>query len=132
MIVLDENIHDARILGSVRRWYRGQVISIVELRPQTIIKDDAISGLLLQVQSPTFVTINVVDFWRKISPHPRYCIVTLALPQQMALQIPELLRRLLRQDSFRTKAQRMGYIFRVTPENFAYYTHNLSITDQNW
>lgn len=132
MIVLDENIHDARILDSVSRWYRGQVLSIVELRPQTIIKDDAISGLLLQVQSPTFVTINVGDFWRTIAPHPRYCIVTIALPQQMALQVPELLRRLLRQNSFRTKAQRMGYIFRVTPENFAYYTHNLSITDQNW
>lgn len=132
MIVLDENIHDARILDSVRRWYRGQVLSIVELRPQTIIKDDAISGLLLQVQAPTFVTINVGDFWRKIAPHPRYCVVTLALPQQMALQVPELLRRLLRQNSFRTKAQLMGTIARLTPDNFAYYTHNLSITDQNW
>lgn len=59
-------------------------------------------------------------------------IVTVALPQQMALQVPELLRRLLRQDSFRAKASRMGYIFRLTPESFAYYTRDLPITDQNW
>jgi len=132
MIVVDENIHDARILDSIRRWYRGRVVSVVELRPQTVIKDDAIPALLLQAQSPTFITINVDDFWRKVSPHPRYCVVTIALPQPLALQVPELLHRLLRFDSYRTKTSRMGYVFRLTPDGFGFYTSNRPITDQNW
>lgn len=133
MIVLDENIHDARILDSVKRWYRGQVISVVELRPQTIIKDDAIPRLLLHTRSPTFVTINVDDFWRKISPHRGYCIVTVALPQQMALQTSDLLHKLLRLHPYRASASRLGFVFRLTPDGFGYYSiHNRSVTEQNW
>lgn len=133
MIVLDENIHDARILDSVRRWYRGRVVSVVELRPQTIIKDDAIPSLLLQTRSPTFVTINVDDFWRKISPHRGYCIVTVALPQQMALQTPDLLHRLLRLPPYRTRASRLGLVFRLTPDGFGHYSiGNRSVIDQSW
>ena len=132
MIVLDENIHDSHILDSVRRRYRGRIVSVVDLRPQTIIKDDAIPGLLLQSQSTTFVTINVDDFWRKILPHPGYCVVTIPLPQQMALKAPDLLHRLLRLNSYRTKASRMRHIFRLTPDAFRYYTNNRSVIDQNW
>lgn len=61
MIVLDENIHEQRILEGVAGWYTGTVCSIVRLRPGTLIKDDAIPGLLLQHRSPTFVTVNVVS-----------------------------------------------------------------------
>jgi hypothetical protein len=59
MIVLDENLTDQQLIRAIAAWYRGNVTFITTLRPQTIIKDDAIPGLLLTVPSPTFVTINV-------------------------------------------------------------------------
>jgi hypothetical protein len=41
MIVIDENLHDLRILDAISEWYPGQVISVVTLRPGSVIKDDA-------------------------------------------------------------------------------------------
>lgn len=59
MIVLDENIYDPQLATRINAWYRGQVISINSLRPSTLVKDDSIPTLLLQVSQPTFVTINI-------------------------------------------------------------------------
>ncbi len=47
MIVLDEQLADARIVAAVERWYRGKVINILEVRPNTRVLDDVI-GVLLQ------------------------------------------------------------------------------------
>ena len=66
MIVVDENIHDEAILAEISAWYCGKVISVLDLRPRTIIKDEAIPTLLLKANQPTFITINVSDFWRKV------------------------------------------------------------------
>jgi hypothetical protein len=63
----------------IAQWYRGTVQFIIDLRPHTIVKDEAIPALLRQRSQPTFVTINDRDFWRKVAPDQRYCIMCFAL-----------------------------------------------------
>ena len=58
MIVLDEQLNDERIISAIKQWYKGKVLVIAELRPNTLVKDDVIPALLLQQKSPVFVTIN--------------------------------------------------------------------------
>ncbi len=62
MIVLDEQLLGRNLEVEIARWYRGAVCFITDLRPNTVIKDDAIPQLLQQANQPTFVTINVNDF----------------------------------------------------------------------
>jgi hypothetical protein len=50
MIVFDENMHQRSIVDAVAAWYRGRVISVTVLRPDTIIKDEAIPTLLVTAQ----------------------------------------------------------------------------------
>jgi hypothetical protein len=80
MVVLDEQLLGRGIERDIARWYRGAVQFIIDMRPNTVIKDDAIPVLLRQQSQPTFVTINERDFWRKVPGDYRYCIVCFALP----------------------------------------------------
>src|SRR3712207_7436336 len=48
---------------------------IIDLRPGTVIKDDAIPALLRQQSQPTFVTINERDFWRQVALDSHFCVV---------------------------------------------------------
>lgn len=59
----------------ISAWYRGNVCFITDLRPDTIIKDDAVPMLLRQQSQPTFVTINERDFWRKVEIDNNFCVV---------------------------------------------------------
>ena len=121
MIVVDENIHDERILKAVAGWYPGQVISITALRPGTIIKDEAIPTLLLQATQPTFVTINVSDFWRRVYAHRGYCIVAISIAKERIAEVPPLLQSLFRHHDLRAKTGRMGKVIRLSPERIEYY-----------
>ncbi len=132
MIVVDENIHDERILKAMAVWYPGQVVSITTLRPGTIIKDEAIPALLLQVTQPTFVTINVNDFWRRARPHSGYCIVAASIPKERVAEIPALLQALFRQPDLRTKTARMGKVIRLSPERIEYYGLDWEIHTLLW
>ncbi len=67
MIVLDEQLLGLNLDQDIASWYAGAVLFITDLRPGTIIKDDAIPALLRRQQQPTFVTINERDFWRKVT-----------------------------------------------------------------
>jgi hypothetical protein len=130
VLVLDENLNDHRLIAALSSWFPGKVISITELRPRSIIKDDAVSTLLHKVSHPSFVTINVTDFWKKIHPHADYCIIAVDLPKKRSREIPDLLRVLFRHPTFRTKASRMGKIIRLTHKRVDYYEsdrHILSI-----
>ncbi len=122
MIVLDEQLLGRDIERDIAKWYRGAVQYILDLRPNSIIKDDAIPDLLRQQPQPTFVTINEQDFWRKVRADPRFCIVCFAIPDSRVREIPQSLRVLVRHDEFRTKAQRMGKIIRIKNEDVRYYT----------
>ena len=121
MILLDENVHQQSLVASIAAWYRGQVRSLTTLRPDTLIKDEAIPIVLRRVRQPTFVTTNVADFWRRVPAHSRYSIVCIALPNERLHELPSLLRKLLRLPEFNTKAKRMGKVIRVSPSQLQYY-----------
>jgi len=122
MIVLDEHILGADLHDAIAHWYPGQVTDITQLRTGSLIKDDAVPTLLRAARRPTFVTINVEDFWRRVTPHLRFCIVCLVLPSSRAEQIPGCLRRLFAHELFRTQKLRLGKIVRVTPHHMQYYS----------
>ena len=46
MIVLDEQLLGRDIENQIAHWYQGAVCFIIDLRPDTVIKDDAIPRLL--------------------------------------------------------------------------------------
>jgi hypothetical protein len=132
MIVVDESLIDPIILDAIAAWYQGRVLSVRRLRPNTVIKDDALPLLLGRVSQPTFVTINVRDFWRKVRADPRYCVIAFDLAQDQSLTLPGVLRQLLRLFEFRTKAARMGKVIYVTPTNIEYYEADRQIHTLPW
>jgi hypothetical protein len=121
VIVIDEHLQGLRLEEAISRWYPGSVVSVVELRPGTVIKDDAIPRLLLGVEEPVFVTLNSPHFWRRSEAHDGYCIVCFTLPADDAEQVPVLLRRLFRLDEFKTRALRLGKVARVSGGQVAFY-----------
>jgi len=125
VIVLDEHLMGLGLDGEIRAWYEGQVCYITDLRPDTVIKDEAIPPLLQKGRKPTFVTADVAGFWRKVKPHPNFCIVCFGLPTEHWRSIPSLLRRLFRTEGFRTKRGRMGKIALVTETTVRFYAVGL-------
>lgn len=121
MIVLDENLLGLRLNNPITVWYPGRVCYVTDLRPGTVIKDEAIPQCLQQLKGATFVTTNVVDFWRRTLAHTRYGIVCLSLPNERLREVPELLLRLLRLPEFTTKADRLGKVVRVGRRQIQYY-----------
>jgi len=122
MIVLDEQLLGRGIEEEITKWYRGAVHFITDLRPQTVIKDDAVPELLRQQAQPTFVTINERDFWQKIAIDQRYRVVCFVFPDSRVREIPPALRFVLHRAEFRTKAKRIGKVIRVTKEEIRYYS----------
>jgi hypothetical protein len=121
MIVRDEHLRELGVADAIRRWYRGRVCVITELRPGSVIKDDGIPHLLRSERQPTFVTLNWNHFWQRAAPHDHYCIICLVLPTDQVRQIAPLLRRLLRLPAFRARAARMGKVARVSGGQVAFY-----------
>jgi len=121
VIVLDEHLKMQNLRVQILSYYRGRVCLIDELRPSTNIKDDNIPELLIQQNSPTFVTINSRDFWRKTGAHSKYCIICFAIDDLRIGEIPEALRQLFKLQLFRSKAQRMGKIIRISDAGIKYY-----------
>jgi hypothetical protein len=124
MIVLDEQLLGRDLEEQIARWYQGAVCFIVDLRPNTVIKDDAIPKLLQQENQPTFVTINESDFWRRAAINDQFCMVCFALPDSRVKEIPARLRKLLDHPLFDTKNKRMGKIIRVAEKEIDYYSIN--------
>lgn len=120
MIVLDETISAKRIHQAVDKWYPGAVISVKDLRPYARVFDYEIPGYLLQLRQPTFVTINYDDFAPRTCLHARYCVVRFKLPQEKSLFVPELLRKVLRDKEFNTKAKRMGKVISWMPTGLSF------------
>jgi hypothetical protein len=123
MLVLDEQLMGRDLDTAIARWYRGPVLFIMNLRPGTVIKDDAVPVLLRQQRQATFLTINESDFWRKVAIDMHFCVVCLALPDSRAREIPELLRAVFHLSPFRTKTSRMGKVLRVTNHMVNFYTY---------
>jgi hypothetical protein len=121
VIVLDENLSALRLNNPIAVWYPGRVCYVTDLRPRSVIKDEAIPHLLQRFKGATFVTTNVTDFWRRVLAHTQYSIVCLSLPNERLREVPELLRRLLRLPEFTTKTTRMGKVVRVGRRQIQYY-----------
>ena len=94
---------------------------ITDLRPGTNIKDESITRLLRTAAQPTFITLNWTDFWERVAPNPRFCIVSLTLLPKREAEVSPTLRRLFRLPEFKTKAARMGKVARVSGEQVSYY-----------
>jgi hypothetical protein len=124
MIVLDEQLLGRGVETQIQRWYRGTVCYITDLRPNTVIKDEAIPLLLRQQRQATFITINESDFWQRIASDQSFCVMCFALPDARVQELPTGVRRVLQNPLFRTKSQRMGCILRVTNTALAYYTYH--------
>lgn len=122
MIVLDEQLLGRDIENQIARWYQGAVCFIVDLRPNTVIKDEAIPKLLQKESQPTFVTINESDFWRKTAINNQFCMVCFALPDSRAREISQRLRTLLDHPLFDTKKKRMGKMIRIAEKEVSYYS----------
>jgi len=124
MIVLDEQLLGRNLELEIAKWYQGTVQFIMDLRPNTVIKDDAIPTLLRQQYQPTFVTINERDFWKKVAIDSHFCIVCFTLSDIHASKIPQSLRLLYSLPEFDTKTKRMGKVIRVIAQGISYYTFN--------
>jgi hypothetical protein len=124
MIVLDEQLLGRNLELEIRHWYRGAVRFIIELRPHTVIRDEAIPALLRQQNQPTFVTINEKDFWRKMVIDNHYGVVCFAWPDSRVRDIPHALRALFRHPECKTKVKRMGKVIRVSDQEISYYTYS--------
>jgi hypothetical protein len=98
------------------------VLYITDLRPHTVIKDQAIPALLRQRSQPTFVTINVSDFWQQIAVDDRFCVICFTLPDARVREIASVLRTVLQHPLFSTKAKRMGKVIRITDAGVTFYT----------
>jgi len=87
-----------------------------------VIKDEANPALLRQLKQQTFVTIDYMDFWRRIPADNAFCIVCLELPTERVEAIPIRLRQLLRLPEFKTKKVRMGKVVLVRETRLQYYS----------
>ncbi len=65
MIVLDEQLLGRNLELEIAKLYPGTVQFIIDLRPNTVIKDEAIPALLRLQNQPTFITINERDFGKR-------------------------------------------------------------------
>jgi hypothetical protein len=121
MIVLDEHLAGLGVETAIEQWYRGRVCGITELRPGSVIKDEAIPHLPRAERQPTFVTLNWKHFWQRTAAHHDFCIVCFVRTTEHAREISPCLRRLLRLPEFRTRAERMGRVARISGERAAFY-----------
>jgi hypothetical protein len=131
VIFLDEAIHGPTIVRPIAIWYTGQVVSLNSLRLGTLVKDEAVPMLLRTVSRPTFVTLNVDDFWHKIPPDPHYSIICFELTAKEVLKLPDILRTIFQMPEFKTKAARMGKIVRVYATRIDFYGGNRELNSLN-
>ncbi len=117
-IILDDQLFDIEVLIPLARWITVQRLR--DVRPGEVIKDERVPEVLRRLQQPTFVTIDM-GFWDKSLRDTRYCILCFPLRNDEQHQLPALLRRLLQLPQFRTKAERMGKVARVSPSHIEYW-----------
>lgn len=108
MVILDENIPESQ--WQLLRSWRIRALLIGCDISEKGIQDENIPGFLIQQPRPTFITRDE-GFYDKKLCHARYCLVYLAVrPNESA----SFVRRLLRHPLFKTRAQRLGAVIRVS------------------
>ncbi len=71
-IILDDQLFDQEVLIPIAHWTTVQRLR--ELRPGEVIKDERVPELLRELSEPTFVTIDM-GFWDRKLIHAKYCIL---------------------------------------------------------
>lgn len=109
MNILDENIPEGqRSLQKIKR------IAFRQIGPEIGrwgMKDEEVIPLLHQLNRPTFFTLDI-DFFERRLCHKKYCLVFLDVIETFSAN---MIRRFLRHPSFNTRAKRMGRVARVLP-----------------
>ena len=108
MNILDENIPKPQ-----RELLEGRRISVRQVGVNIGRKgllDEEIIPLLQRLRRPTFFTRDS-DFYDRRLCHRKYCLVYMSVEKSEAALF---VRRLLHHPSFRTQAQRMGKVIRVS------------------
>ena len=111
MNLLDENIAAGQCL--LLRGARIPFRQIGEEVARKGIQDDEIISFLMQSRRVTFFTRDD-DFYKSRFCHSHYCLVLLDVSES---QVAEYVRKFLRHPAFRTQAQRMGTVVRVSHDN---------------
>lgn len=117
-LVLDDQLDVVKILPGLRRW--ASPIRLQQLRPGEHILDDRVPEILRTCNQPTFLTIDD-DFWKPIFCHRSYCIIVAEIDFRRQQELPELLRQLYRHARFKTRAQRMGKVIRLSHDGVWYW-----------
>lgn len=117
-IILDDQLYDQEVLIPIARWTTVQRLR--DVRPAEVIKDERVPELLRELDEPTFITIDM-GFWDRKLTHNKYCILCFPLRNDQQDQVPVLLRRLLRLKEFHSKAERMGKVTRVSVSEIEYW-----------
>jgi len=106
--ILDENIIDnqRRLLNS----WRIPVRQVGYEVGRKGMKDHEIIPFLHQLNQPTFFTRDD-DFYERRLCHAGYCLVYLDVRKE---EVATFVRRVLRQQAFKTKAKRMGNVIRAS------------------
>jgi hypothetical protein len=109
MNILDENVPESQraLLDRMRVAVR-QIA--VDLGHQGM-NDDELIPLLHQLPRPTFFTLDI-DFYKRRLCHQKYCLVYLDIKDDLSA---DFVRRVLRHPQFSTKAKRMDYVIRASP-----------------
>ena len=116
MNILDHNItrDQAELLQQWRIHFRQ--IGFQVGRPEWDDQQE-ILRYLHQASRVTFFTRDF-DFFLPDLCHDNYCLVVVAFP---ALETAANIRRLLRHQQFKTKAQRCGKVIKLSPGKIAWY-----------
>ncbi len=118
MIVLDENFPESQ--RQLLRSWRIAIRQIGDEVGHKGMKDQEIIPLLLRLRRPTFCTLDMGFYERRLC-HARYCLVCLDVRQYEAAVF---VRRLLRHPEFNTQAKRMGAVIRVSQVGLSvWYLH---------
>lgn len=115
MNVLDENIPESQ--RQLLRRGRVRVRQIGVDAGRKGLKDSEIIPLLLQLDRPTFFTLDR-DFYRQSLCHDDYCLVFLDVEEGT---VADFIRGLLRRKELNTKAKRMGLVIRVMETGLRYF-----------
>jgi hypothetical protein len=114
MNILDENIPKPQ-----RELLEGRRISVRQVGVNIGCKgllDEEVILLLQRLRHPTFFTRDS-DFYDRRLCHRRYCLVYMSVEKSEAALF---VRRFLRHPNFKTQAQRMGKVVRVSRAGIAF------------
>ena len=113
--ILDANI-EAENLFRLRRPLKVKQIGVHFLSGDT--DDERIIDLLGRLKTPTFITKDCKDFYKRRRLDKRYCIICVDVHRT---EFVSTVRKIFRHPLFNTVAKRMGKVIRVTSTHVNYF-----------